>query len=156
MKALVVKPDITLTLGNSSNKLPDIVIPKRWHDTVSVRIGGRLDLKQQYHLPVPLTVRAGYTFSSSAIPADTLGIDFLDGLRNQVSAGVTYDLGYLGITLTASHIFQAQQTVRNSSVRQQVSPPPIGQPYQGQVIGNGTYDANTTLLVLGLEGKFGA
>lgn len=153
--SLVVHPDIKLKFGGQETPLPDIKIPKNWRDAVSFRLGGKVDLKRAYGLHVPLTIRAGYTYSDSAIPPSTLGIDFIDGTRNQLSVGATYDLGWLGITLTASHIFQDQITVGGSDVLQQVSTPP-GVSYPGSVVGNGTYDASTTLLVLGLEGKFGA
>lgn len=150
-----VKPDVEIYMGGSDTPLPveDIVIPKNWSDTFSLRFGLWTDLAK-LGTGVPLTIRAGYIYEESAIPNSTLNLDFPAWQRNQGTFGLTYDLGFLAITATASHIWQPQKKVNDSLVTEAVAPP-AGVSYQGTVVGNGVYDASYTLLVIGLEGRFG-
>jgi long-subunit fatty acid transport protein len=154
VQAFHVKTDgVKVFLGDIQVDVPEIVIPKKWKDTFSLRLGGRFELGELIGADLPLTLRAGYVYETGAAPASTLALDFITTARNQVTFGLSWAAGPVTIHLAASRIFQSAVTVTESEVVQTASPPP-GLSYDGLVVGTGTYEAGLTLLELGIEGHF--
>ncbi len=150
----VLTGDLEVWMGDSLIEVAEIVIPKNWKDTYSLRIGGAFDLGKLLGKDLPLTVRAGYVHETGAIPDSTLAIDFITAPRNQITLGAGYEIGPITVNLAATRIFQPSVTVTTSQVPQVAAPPPGFPAYEVSMVGNGTYEASTTLIILGLEGHF--
>jgi len=147
---------VEIFMGDMQVDVANLVIPKNWKDSFSLRLGGRFELGKLLGKELPLTLRAGYVHETSAIPSNTLALDFITGARDQITLGASYDFGPITVSLAASRLFQATRTVTESLVLQSVSQPPIlpPPPYAGAEVGTGSYDASTTLLFLGVQGHF--
>jgi hypothetical protein len=92
--------------------LPDrIVVPHRWNDQWSIRLGGDFNV-----IPGMVSLRAGFSYESSAYRSDGVfsssnarqfaGLDFMPGQRFGVSGGLTVRLGRFDLTLAYMHLFQ--------------------------------------------------
>jgi long-subunit fatty acid transport protein len=93
-----------------------LVIPKNWQDTVSVRLGGDVNVIPEY-----LSLRLGGLWESAAAPLEYSHLDFPSFMRGGMGAGITG--GYRGVNLTVGymHLFQESRTITdaNSKVFQQ-------------------------------------
>ncbi|MDF1561726.1 MAG: outer membrane protein transport protein [Deltaproteobacteria bacterium] len=150
----VTTDEIVVWMGDEQIEVPPISIPKNWDDTLSFRLGGAFALGELLGKDLPLTVRAGYVFETGAIPDSTMALDFISAPRNQLTLGASYDLGPITVNAAATRIFQKTVEVTTSEVPQVAAPPPGFPPYEGSMVGNGTYAANYTLFILGVEGHF--
>lgn len=135
---------------NTNKALPNIIFPKDYQNSLSVRLGGDYDL-----LPGRLTVRAGYLHETSAIPLKSVSVDFGNWTRDVVSVGATVRI-WRGINASAAyaHHFIADQNVTDSNVKQVVTPcltlpmPCMDAPQT--VVGNGLYKASLDVASLSL------
>ncbi|MFU8805037.1 MAG: OmpP1/FadL family transporter, partial [Bradymonadaceae bacterium] len=114
-----------------SEDVPDVAEPRRWHDTLTFRIGA------EYEGPAPgLTVRTGFAIDQSPSPRDTLSPSLPDGNRTIATLGAGYDFGF-GLRLDASYgrVFFAPTASE-------------GEAFPGD------YRASVNLLSAGVSGRF--
>jgi long-subunit fatty acid transport protein len=122
---------------------PDVVIEKRWKDTLSARVGGT------YNLPaMPLSLSTGGYYESGAVPNDYTHLDFPSFDRVGLGAGVGYKVGKADLQASYLHVFQESRAVDERFGRvyqqrpvapcpQQCKDPPPG-PYDGVPVNAGT------------------
>lgn len=134
--------------------IQDISIAKNWKDTVSVRLGGDVNV-----LPPYLTVRAGGFWESPAMRKNYSHIDFPSFMRGGIGAGLSG--GYKGIYLTVGymHIFQETREVSELGGKQFQQRPLRPCPddcagASGVPANAGTFTSRYDLLSLGLEVRF--
>ncbi len=98
--------DVQVSGRISGQEIQDLRLGKGWRDTVSVRLGGDVNV-----IPKHLTVRAGGYFESAASPKSYAHLDFPSFMRGGLGAGLT--AGGRGIygTIGFLHVFQQPQTV---------------------------------------------
>jgi long-subunit fatty acid transport protein len=130
-------------------RVPSIVFPHYFHDTVSGRLGGDYDL-----IPGRFRARAGYLYETSAADTKYVSVDFANWARHVVSVGGSVRLYGAWLDFAYAHHFVATQNVTDSAVMQQVTPklaesfPPASVP---SVVGNGTYTAGMDILSVSLR-----
>lgn len=132
-----------------SKPLPNIIFRKDFQNSVSVRAGADYQA-----LPRRLVLRAGYLHETSAIPTDSVSVDFANWRRDAVSVGASVALGAgVWFDVAYAHHFLATQVVTNSKEVQVVTPcvlPDCTDP-AATVVGNGTYRAALDLVSAGLR-----
>jgi long-chain fatty acid transport protein len=144
------------------HQLNRISIPKRFKDTVSVRLGGDFNVVPDY-----LRVRAGGFYESPAVPTATTNLDFPSFTRFGVGGGFTASYYGFDLSFAYSHVFQLTRTVAQgeSDIYQQMpmslcQPPytaascnPQGVP-PGPEVGAGKYVSGYDVLSVGLTVAF--
>lgn len=114
--------------------LPNTEIPKNWHDTFAVNVGGK------YHLNDTFTLLGGYLYGWNPVPDDTLEPGVPDSNTHLFCIGT--DMKFNQFKLAVSYAYQMQEErIKNNSVG-------------GAPIANGTYNADIHLLGLSLVYKF--
>lgn len=139
LDAFTVTPvGVLLHQGGTTQPVGPIAIPRRWHAAFSVRAGGEYTLG-------PATLRAGALVEQSAIPDETLQIDFVNVQRAAATLGATLRHRGLAVTAGWAHFFPVQRTVTTSTVTRT-------DPYDAPafVIGNGTYSTSLDVVALQL------
>lgn len=139
---LEIEADVDWTNWSTSQSLnislPNNTVqktPQNWRDTVTVRVGAEYTFFRQ------LTIRLGYVFDQSPVPATTLTFALPDGDRNIVTAGVGYQIIHqLRADVGAEFILPASR--KTSDV-------------QYQPVIKGSYDVSAVVLGLNLIAKFG-
>ena len=132
----------------------DINIPKRWRDTLSVRLGGT------YAAVVDtLDISLGGYYEQGATPHNYTHLDFLSVDRVGLGAGLTYKTGGMELSLAYSHVFQETRTVTETygKVMQQrpVAQCPDGcGGYSGVPANAGTFESSVDMVSLGIETGF--
>lgn len=132
-------------------KVPDIVFPHDFKDTVSLRLGA------EKILSADLRVRGGYLHETSAAPSKYVSVDFPNWARDVASVGASYRVGKAWVDVAYAHHFVQTQTVTDSAVVQQETPavlPGVPAP-KPQVVGNGTYEASMNIVSLAVRVPFG-
>lgn len=114
------------------------ILEKRMHDTVSLHLGGDLEITDGLH------IRAGGFWESSAFDDDTFSIGLPDDTKVGLCLGLSWSFSVFRADLGLSRIFQGRRVVTTSELRQVNPTNPSG----SVVIGNGTYD--TAYVVGGL------
>jgi long-chain fatty acid transport protein len=140
----------------------DVVIPADYVNTFSYRVGTEYDIGDKGSL------RGGAWYEQSAIPTRTQGINLIDGSKVGYGLGGTYNLGdRWAFDIGFAQVFIAEREIKNSAVRQLQIPvgldlekiineePIDAKLGQGDVIGNGTLSATTTMMSAGLTVYFG-
>ncbi|MBN2359022.1 MAG: outer membrane protein transport protein [Deltaproteobacteria bacterium] len=127
--------------------------PRHYQDSYSVRLGGDVDPLAAWW-PGHLTLRAGYQFETSAIPAETLDTSLVDAPKHILGCGL--ELGYLGLRLVVAyqHSFLEEVTVDNTLI---AAIAPLGDIFGYETrtaVGNGTYRASFDVLAVGLRFDF--
>ncbi|MCU0663785.1 MAG: outer membrane protein transport protein [Myxococcota bacterium] len=138
--------------------LPDTSIPKNFRDTVSVRLGGDVEV-----LPEVLALRLGAYYQTSAYPKnnDTFSVDFPYGQQIGLGGGLTWHaVSWLDVVAGYMHVFQPDVVVKEGKV-QQMGPPVqdvkdgvAGDFNIGSVVNNGKYELSLNVVGLTLEGHF--
>ncbi|MBM4387111.1 MAG: outer membrane protein transport protein, partial [Deltaproteobacteria bacterium] len=130
------------------NPLPSVDIPKKWKDTVSVRLGGDCTVIRNY-----LKLRAGGFYESAASPNSTTNIDFLSLDRFGIAFGLTFTYHAFDLSLAYMHIFQLDRTVKpgESEIFSQrpINPSPIG-----TEVGAGKFSSGFDIFSAGLSVNF--
>jgi len=140
LKSMSVTPlDIVIHQGGADTKVGPIVVPRNWHAAWSARLGGEVELYPW------LRLRAGALYEWSAIPAETLQIDFVSLSRLAATLGASAQLGKVTATLGLAHFFPQSLTVTDSQV-QRIDPYPAP-PF---TIGNGQYQTSLDVVALQL------
>lgn len=132
----------------------DVVVPKRWKDTYSLRLGGSYNLAD-----APIGFMAGSFVESGAVPQNYQNLDFPSYNRLGLNAGVKGKLGPVDLTLAYSHVFQEDQIVDEtySKVFQQrpVAPCPGGcKGYDGVPANGGKFTSSFDLISGSVAVKF--
>jgi long-chain fatty acid transport protein len=141
--------------GSAPTQLPDVQIPRKYRDTVSVRLGGDVNA-----IPDKLAVRAGGFYQTSAYPEnyETFSLDFPYGEQVGAGAGLSWHvIEHLSLNVGYSHIFQRDVLVTQGIVQQTGLPyePGDGNQYNvGNTVNNGTYQVSINLVGLSAEGNF--
>ena len=140
VQGMTVTPtDIVIHQGGADTRVGPITIPRRWHAAWTGRVGG------EYQLYSWLKIRAGGLYESSAIPDETLQIDFASLSRLAATAGVTARWRVLSFTAGYAHFFSQDRTVTASQVTR-IDPYPA----PAFTIGNGQYSTSLDVLALQL------
>jgi hypothetical protein len=115
-----------------------ISVPKRWRAAFSARAGAELALG-------PVTLRGGGLVESSAVPDETLQVDFPNVARAAGTLGATVRFRALSGTLGWAHYFETQRTVTTSTVTRT-------DPYDAPAftIGNGEHHCSLDVLAFQL------
>jgi long-chain fatty acid transport protein len=125
--------------------LKPMSLARGMRDVFSIHVGGEFDV-----LPKRLTLRAGYLFESSAVPAEYLSVLTPDGDKHLVTLGASLRFGTWRIDAGYGHIFQPDRVVETSkSLQLNPIQPSIAVP-----VGAGTYQVRAEILSLGLEKRF--
>ena len=142
LRSIVVTPvDVVLHQGGQDLPVSPIQVPRRWHAAFTARAGG------EFRLPGSLgpLLRLGALYETSAIPDETLQVDFVSLPRLAATAGLSADLGAVSLTAGYAHFFaQGRDVTGSEAVR--VNPYP-DQPF---VIGNGRYQTSLDVFALQL------
>ena len=138
----------------SGQELQTVVLPKNWKDTVSVRLGGDVNVVPKY-----LTLRAGGFFETAAAENNFSHIDFPSFRRGGI--GVGFSAGAKGAYFTVGymHVFQEKREVteRTGKVFQQrpLAPcPDRCNMLSGVPATAGTFTSRYDLLTFGIDLKF--
>lgn len=136
---------------------PDVIIEKRWQDTVSVRLGGTWAV-----LGDDLGISLGGFWESGAVPNNYEHLDFLSFDRFGLGLGVRGKIGPMILTAAYQHVFQEDRTVTeaNSKVYQvrPLDPCPEacdgGKGWSGVPSNAGTFESGYDMLSLGVQASF--
>ena len=138
----------------NGQEIQDVRIDKNWRDTVSLRLGGDVNVIPQY-----LTLRAGGFWESAAAPLNYSHLDFPSFNRGGIGAGITG--GYRGVYLSVGfmQVFQERRQIEElyGKVHQQrpIAPcPDACNGLSGVPANAGTFRSQFQLLNLGIEFRF--
>jgi long-subunit fatty acid transport protein len=134
--------------------IADQLIPKKWRDTLSVRLGGDLNLLDGH-----LTLRTGGYFETGASHPDFAHLDFPSFNRGGVGGGLTGSIRGISLTVGYMHIFQqTQETTELSAKGFQVRPlagcPERCDGLSGVPANAGVFKSNMDILALSLDFHF--
>jgi long-subunit fatty acid transport protein len=138
----------------NGQEIQDVHIPKNWRDTVSVRLGGDLNV-----IPGHLTLRAGGFWESGAVPQNYSHLDFPSFNRGGIGTGVTGGARGVYLTVGFMQVFQEPRQVdelygRVSQQRPIAPCPDRCNGLTGVPANAGTFRSQFQLLNLGLEFRF--
>src|SRR5512141_442480 len=118
---LTVEADADWTFWHSFSSLPITIQnqvptlfstdnPKRWEDVVAFRLG------VEYRVTDPLSLRAGFVYDPTPVPASTMGPELPDSNKLDYMVGVGYKIGPLSIDVAGMYIDKKDRTVNNQAV----------------------------------------
>jgi long-subunit fatty acid transport protein len=85
---------------NVQNIRKSVSIPKDWRDTFGVRVGSDVQV-----IPSVLTIRGGLSWSSRAVPPETMNIDIWPVRKIGLHLGATYRFRRFKFTAGYAHLF---------------------------------------------------
>jgi long-subunit fatty acid transport protein len=144
--------------GIFDTELPDLAIPKKWRDTISVRLGGTWNV-----LPELLAVSLGGFWEQGAVPKNYEHIDFPSFNRFGVSTGLRFQFSGFDINVAYLHVFQEDRNVdeRTAKVFQirpvtecASEPSACGGSPTGVPVNAGKFESGWDVLSLGVELHF--
>jgi long-subunit fatty acid transport protein len=137
-QVVVRNKDVGIVIGTQRQDLGTIVIPTRFRNTYSIRVGGELDLFEPW-----LGVRAGYFFEPGAIADANLDGAAPDLTKHGFGFGLSTTFYGTRLEVGGAVVVMPSTTVRDST-RQMAGPlvPPIGSDALLTTIGNGTYSGS--------------
>jgi long-chain fatty acid transport protein len=152
--------DFNLQLSGQINLLPGqmlipVTIPKRWRDTLSLRVGG------SYQINDRILLSAGGFYESGASPKQYAHLDFPSFDRFGGALGFSYQvLPQLDVMLGYMYVLPSSSSVdeKYAKVFQQrpLSPCPDGcNGYSGVPANAGTISTSTQVVTLGVNMRFG-
>ncbi len=137
----------------------DVVLPQNYVDTWSWRVGG------QYRVAKPLLLRTGLLYEGSAVPANTQGVDLVDGVKIGWGFGGTVRVNdNVNIDVGGMRTWFQSRNITSSDVRRQEIPVDFAAALsgdldvslvEGKVVGTGEFDSRTLFLSTGVTWKFG-
>jgi long-subunit fatty acid transport protein len=138
----------------NGQQIRDVRIEKNWRDTVSVRLGGDVNV-----IPNHLTLRAGGFWESGAVPNNYSHLDFPSFNRGGIGAGVTGGARGVYLSVGFMQVFQEARQVDElyGRVYQQrpIAPcPDACNGLSGVPANAGTFRSGFQLLNLGIEFRF--
>lgn len=125
---------LTINSSKPINGQTSNVIPKNWHDTFAVNVGGK------YRLNDTFTLLGGYLYGWNAVPDDTFEPGVPDSNTHLFTIGTDMKLNKFKLAVSYAYQLQEERTKNNL----------VG----GVPIANGTYNADIHLLGLSLVYKF--
>ena len=136
--------------GTLDFQVPTSVIPKRYRDTWSVRLGGEWRLSQGWSEGSwwrPSSLRLGGLYERGAPPDETVSLLSFDSDKWGGCFGATWTSGRLKIDLGYTALFLKDRTISESALRQ-INP--LNQ--EGAImIGAGAYSAQLHMLSVGMR-----
>ncbi|MGZ9197045.1 MAG: OmpP1/FadL family transporter [Candidatus Deferrimicrobiaceae bacterium] len=99
--------DLPITIQNPVPTLPSTANPKQWEDVVAFRLG------VEYRVTDPLSLRAGFVYDPTPVPASTLGPDLPDSNKLDYMVGAGYKIGAWTIDVAGMYIDKKDRTVSN-------------------------------------------
>ena len=132
----------------------DVVLPRNWTDTISVRLGSDINTVEDL-----LTLRVGGYWENGATPANYEHLDFPSFDRYAATLGSTLHFGSVNVTLAYAHIIQEDREV-TEEYGKVIQQRPLAQCPDGcdgltGVVGNaGTFTSSFQILSLGVEARF--
>lgn len=132
----------------------DVVLPRNWTDTVSLRLGSDI-----LAIDDLLTLRVGGYWENGATPANYEHIDFPSFDRYAATLGSSIELGSFTLTVAYAHILQEDRTV-SEDYGKVIQQRPLAQcpggcgGLTGVVANAGTITSSFDILSLGLEARF--
>lgn len=112
---------------------PTTTLPKNWHDTFAVNVGGK------YRLNDTFTLLGGYLYGWNAIPDDTFEPAVPDSNTHLFCAGTDMDFNRLKVAVSYAYQLQEERSKNN---------------LVGGGLANGTYDNDIHLLGISFVYKF--
>ena len=141
----------------------DVIFPKKWANTLSVRFGGEYGLKT----PIGITrLRAGLLYEQAANSPEAMDISALDwdkmgftlGFAHPLTANIDLDVGYLLIPQTEINISNSSlQSVNIFDADSDPDSPTFGEPTGNQLttVGNGDYKLSHQRIMASIRARFG-
>lgn len=132
----------------------DVSIPKRWRDTVSVRLGGTWQI-----VPKMLSWSLGGFWEQGANPQNYVHLDFMSLDRFGFGTGLKTTVGLLSISAAYMHVFQADATV-DENFGKVIQQRPVSQcpdgcgGFSGVVANAGTFKSSYDQLAVSAEVGF--
>ena len=87
--------------------LVDSNAPKEWKDVCAVRLGA------EYRVIDPLSLRAGFVYDPSPVPAGTMGPELPDSTKLDYMIGAGYKIGAWTIDIAGMYVDKKSRTVNN-------------------------------------------
>lgn len=133
-------------------RFPEQRIDRNFQNSASVRLGGEYQVALR---DVRLELRAGASFESSAVPAESLTVLTVDAAKATLAAGTGVHVGRWRLDAVYAHIFMATTDVDPRDARS-----PLLVPVQANAVphyvNGGSYSASGDVVGLGLTYKFGS
>ena len=131
-----------------------VKVPKKWKDTVSVRLGGDF-----IALPPYLTVRAGGFFETPTQDPEYSHLDFPAFMRGGIGGGLTAGAKGAYFTLGYMHVFQQKRSISEADAQVFQQRPLAPCPaecggFSGVPANAGIFRSSFDLLNLGIELRF--
>jgi long-chain fatty acid transport protein len=127
----------SITIDFVNPLAPDVTNVYNWQDSYSLRFGAELSNG-------PMTLRAGYAYDMTPVPADTIDPSIPDSDKHAFSIGAGYRLGAATIDMAYMFIRSNDRNVDHTIT------PVAGPPFVQQ----GKYSAHTQELGLGISYRF--
>ncbi len=132
-------------------KIPPIAFPRGFRDSNSIRLGGEYMTRYEN---VPIALRAGLGYESSAVPQEYMSLASLDFAKVNVTTGAGVHVAKdWRLDLLYAHVFAT--SVYNDPATAKI---PRVNPIKGNAplepSNGGTYSANADLIGIGVEHKF--
>ncbi len=149
--------------GSEEIPFEDVVFPKKWSDSVGVRIGGEYAMKTDLGTT---RLRAGFLYEQAANAPEAMDISALDwdkmgfsvGASHPVTPNIDVDIGYLLIPQTEISITNSSlQSVNIFDAERDPESPNVGQPTGQQLttVGNGDYKLSHQRIMASIRARFG-
>jgi long-chain fatty acid transport protein len=113
---------LAIDIRDNNGLLPDAVRPEDWDDVVGVNVGA------EYRVTEPLSLRLGFRWDPTPVPADTLSPLLPDADRLFYCAGAGYKVRNWTFDLSYMYVDKNDRTVNNQV---NVAPPSIGSGFDG-------------------------
>ena len=98
---------LPITIQNPVPTLPSTENPTQWEDVVAFRLG------VEYRVTDPLSLRAGFVYDPTPVPASTMGPMLPDSDKLDYMVGVGYKIGAWTIDVAGMYIDKKDRTVSN-------------------------------------------
>jgi hypothetical protein len=122
--------------------VPDLVIQQHWRDTVSLRLGGMVNL-----LEGGLSLSAGVFWQSAASPLEYTHLVFPAWNSVGVALGVTYRVRVLELTVAYMHIFMTDRHVSAEGGRIfALRASPLGGTFDAPAVNAGDFEGSYDIL----------
>jgi len=137
---------LNVAIKDDTALLTDTSSEKNWRDVMAVRIGA------EYRVIDPLSLRLGFAYDPSPVPAETMGPELPDAARLQYMVGGGYKFRDWTFDLAYMYIDKRDRTVNNQGSNQV---PPAGGVYPQYASGfNGTWSGDAHLVSFDIGYKF--
>ena len=134
-------------IGVNDFEVGKVDIDRRMNNSWSARLGGEYDFTTH---DVPLFVRAGFSYDTSAFKDQVLTPITLDANKVITSLGLTWRVSkWVDIDVSYGHVFMENRKIRNSEIAQPNSIRPGSTTHN--IIANGNYDMEADYFGLGIS-----